>query len=131
MLGFLSKVFGSKSARDIKHIQPLVEKIKAEYSKLGSLSNDELRQKTISFKERITEYLKDTDQKITDLKNEAEKPEVEMSAKTSLYDQVDKLQKNRDKELEDVLMEILPEAFAVVKETARRFTENKTLEVSD
>src|SRR5690606_31854763 len=78
----------------------------------------------------IKEYLKDTDQKINDLKSEAEKPEVEMSVKTSLYDQVDKLQKNRDKELEEVLMEILPEAFAVVKETARRFTENKTLEVS-
>src|SRR5690606_34123528 len=130
MLGFLSKVFGSKSARDIKHIQPLVEKIKTEYSKLSSLSNDELRQKTVSFKERIKEYLKDTDQKINDLKSEAEQPELEMSIKTSLYDQVDKLQKNRDKELEEVLMEILPEAFAVVKETASRFKDNTTLEVS-
>jgi len=130
MLGFLSKVFGSKSARDIKHIQPLVEKIKVEYAKLGSITNDELRQKTISFKERIAEYLKDTDQKINELKTEAEQPDLEMSIKTSLYDQVDKLQKNRDKELEDVLMEILPEAFAVVKETAHRFKDNKTLEVS-
>jgi len=130
MLGFLSKVFGSKSARDIKHIQPLVEKIKVEYAKLSSISNDELREKTVSFKERIAEYLKDTDSKISELKAEAEQPELEMSIKTSLYDQVDKLQKNRDKELEEVLMQILPEAFAVVKETASRFKDNETLEVS-
>src|SRR5690554_1697718 len=130
MLGFLSKVFGSKSARDIKHIQPLVEKIKAEYAKLDSITNDELRNKTIAFKERIAEYLKDTDSEIIKLKAEAEQPDLEMSMKTSLYEQVDKLEKNRDKKLEEVLMEILPEAFAVVKETARRFTENKTLEVT-
>src|SRR5690606_36498859 len=81
-------------------------------------------------KERFAEYLKDTDSKISELKAEAEQPELEMSIKTSLYDQVDKLQKNRDKELEEVLMEILPETFAVVKETASRFKENATLEVS-
>jgi len=130
MLGFLSKVFGSKSARDIKHIQPLVEKIKAEYAKLNSITNDELRSKTITFKERIAERLKETDTEISRLKTEAEQADLEMSVKTSLYEQVDKLEKNRDKELEEVLMEILPEAFAVVKETARRFTENKTLEVT-
>src|SRR5690606_17821487 len=104
--------------------------IKAEFDKLSSLTNDELRQKTISFKERIAEHLKDTDSQIALLKTEAEQPDLEMSIKTSLYDQVDKLQKNRDKELEEVLMQILPEAFAVVKETARRFTENTSLEVT-
>src|SRR5690554_1319217 len=130
MLGFLSKVFGSKSARDIKHIQPLVEKIKVEYAKLDSITNDELRSKTIIFKERIAEHLKETDSEISKLKAEAEQPDLEMSIKTSLYEQVDKLEKNRDKELEEVLMQILPEAFAVVKETARRFTENKSLEVT-
>ncbi|WP_118193525.1 preprotein translocase subunit SecA [Albibacterium indicum] len=130
MLGFLSKVFGSKSARDIKHVQPLVDKIKAEFSKLESISNDELRQKTFSFKERIAEHLKDTDARINELKTEAELPTTDMSTKTSLYEEVDKLEKNRDKELEDVLMQILPEAFAVVKETARRFTENSSLEVT-
>src|SRR5690554_4570767 len=130
MLGFLSKVFGSKSARDIKHIQPLVEKIKVEYAKLDSITNDELRNKTITFKERIAEHLKETDAEISKLKAEAEQADLEMSIKTSLYEQVDKLEKTRDKELEVVLMEILPEAFAVVKETARRFSENKTLEVT-
>src|SRR3546814_19420747 len=107
MLGFLSKVFGSKSARDIKHIQPLVEKIKAEYAKLDSITNDELRSKTIAFKERIAENLKETDSEISKLKKEAEQPDLEMSIHTYLYEKVDKLAKNRDKELEEVLLNIL------------------------
>ncbi|QNL50647.1 preprotein translocase subunit SecA [Olivibacter sp. SDN3] len=130
MLGFLSKIFGSKSDRDIKHIRPLVEKIKEEFSKLESLSNDELRAKTAEFKQRIADYLAEIDAEINELKSEAEQPEVEMAEKNALYDKVDKLTKDRDKKLEEVLMDILPEAFAVVKETARRFTENTTLEVT-
>jgi len=130
MLGFLSKVFGSKSDRDIKHIRPLVEKIKEEFAKLEGLSHDELRAKTDDFKARIAAYLADIDEEIKNLKTEAEQPEVEMAEKNALYDKVDKLLKDRDKKLEEVLMEILPEAFAVVKETARRFTENTTLEVT-
>ena len=130
MLELLSKLFGSKSSRDIKLIQPLVEKTKEEYAKLGGLSNDELRQKTADFKARIQTYLADIDKQITDLKEQAEAPELDINLKTGLYEQVDKLLKDRDKQLEVVLKEILPEAFAVVKDTARRFTENKTIEVT-
>jgi preprotein translocase subunit SecA len=130
MLGFLSKLFGSKSERDIKLIQPLVELIKQEYAKLAGLSNDELRQKTLDFKDRIQTALAGIDKQIADLKTQAEDADLPMSQKTELYDQVDKLQKDRDKELEKVLKEILPEAFAVMKDTARRFTENKTVEVA-
>ena len=130
MLTFLSKIFGSKSERDIKHIHPLVEKIKAEYTKLESLTHDELRAKTVDFKRRITEYLADIDTEIGSLKTEAEQDGVDMTEKTAIYDKVDKLNKDRDQKLEEVLMQILPEAFAVVKETARRFTENTTLEVT-
>ncbi|SEL79233.1 preprotein translocase subunit SecA [Parapedobacter koreensis] len=130
MLTFLSKIFGSKSDRDIKHIQPLVEKIKAEYVKLEGLTNDELRAKTADFKQRITEYLADIDKEISNLKAEADQEEVDMIQKTAIYDKVDKLGKERDQKLEEVLMQILPEAFAVVKETARRFTENTELEVT-
>src|SRR5690606_23343105 len=130
MLTFLSKIFGSKSDRDIKHIQPLVDKIKEEYAKLQSLSHDELRAKTTDFKRRIAEYLTSVDKEINDLKAEAEQEGVDMVQKTAVYDKVDKLGKDRDKKLEEVLMQILPEAFAVVKETARRFTENTELEVS-
>lgn len=130
MLTFLSKIFGSKSERDIKHIHPLVEKIKTEYAKLTSLTHDELRAKTTDFKRRITEYLADIDAEIAGLKTEAEQEGVDMTEKTAIYDKVDKLNKDRDQKLEEVLMQVLPEAFAVVKETARRFTENTQLEVT-
>jgi preprotein translocase subunit SecA len=129
MLEFLGKLFGSKSERDIKLIQPLVEQIKAEYDKLHALSNDELRDKTIGFKDLIQSSLAEIDREIAELRLKADDSELAMSEKTDLYDEVDKLAKDRDKELEKVLMEILPEAFAVMKETARRFTENTTIEV--
>ncbi|HEY0894919.1 MAG TPA: hypothetical protein VGE15_00070, partial [Sphingobacteriaceae bacterium] len=76
MLGFLSKLFGSKSERDIKLIMPIVEQIKAEYAKLSALSHDELRQKTIEFKARIQSHLADIDKQIADLKVEAEAPDL-------------------------------------------------------
>src|SRR5690606_22121295 len=130
MLKFLSKLFGSKSERDIKSIQPIVEKIKGEYSKLTNLSHDELRAKTIEFKSRIQEYLKEIDAEIAELKLKADNHSVDISEKTEVYEQIDKLNKDRDKKLEEILADILPEAFAVVKETARRLTENPILEVT-
>ncbi|WP_293933259.1 preprotein translocase subunit SecA [Sphingobacterium sp. UBA6645] len=129
MLKFLSKLFGSKSERDIKGVQPIVQKIKDEYEKLSGLSHDELRGKTLAFKSRIAEYLQDIDKEIDELKLHAEATE-DMEDKTATYEKVDKLTKDRDKKLEEVLAEILPEAFAVVKETARRFTENKEIKVT-
>ncbi|MEI5983314.1 UNVERIFIED_CONTAM: secA [Trichonephila clavipes] len=129
MLKFLSKLFGSKSERDIKAIMPLVNKIKEEYEKLAGLSHDELRAKTQDFKNRISAYLQDIDNEIADLKKNADSTE-DMEEKTSIYDKIDKLTKDRDKKLEEVLLEILPEAFAVVKDTARRFTVNKAIEVT-
>lgn len=130
MLKFLSKLFGSKSERDIKSVQSIVEKIKQEYEKLSTLSHDELRGKTLSFKDRIKEYLLEIDTEIATLKAEADMDEVDMGKKTEIYEKIDKLTKDRDKKLEEVLMEILPEGFAVVKETARRFTENKEIKVT-
>ena len=130
MLKFLSKLFGSKSERDIKAIQPIVNKIKEEYSKLTNLSHDELRAKTLEFKNRILDYLKDIDSEIAELKVKADDDSADMSEKTSVYERIDKLTKDRDKKLEEVLEKILPEAFAVVKETARRFTENPVMEVT-
>ena len=130
MLALISKLFGSKSNRDIKLIQPLVEKTKEEFAKLSLVSNDELRQKTLDFKIRIQEFLAEIDVEIAEVKAKAESEDLPMNEKTELYDQLDKLQKDRDAELEQVLMEILPEAFAVMKDTARRFTENKTIEVT-
>ena len=130
MLGFLTKIFGSKSERDIKTIQPIVTKINEEYAKLTAISNDELRNKTPYFKEVIAKALGEIDGKINGLKADAENQELALAEKTAIYDQIDALIKDRDKELEVVLMEILPEAFAVVKETSRRFTENEFLTVT-
>ncbi|WP_207422028.1 preprotein translocase subunit SecA [Desertivirga brevis] len=129
MLGFLNKIFGSKSERDIKQIQPIVEQIKAEYAKLTNISDDDLRNRTVEFKARIAGALASIDKEVEELKAKAEET-ADIHEKTEIYDEVDRLGKERDKELEKVLMEILPQAFAVVKETARRFTENKTIQVT-
>ncbi len=131
MLGFISKLFGNKSERDVKGVQPLVEKIKAEFSKLDQISNDELRAKTLDFKARIKAGLEKTDAAIKAAKAEVENDQaLEVNRKVELYTEIDKLEKDRNKELEVILMDILPEAFAVVKETARRLANNRTLEVT-
>ena len=131
MLDFFSKIFGSKSDRDVKSIQPMVEKVKAEFAKLGQLSNDELRAKTIEFKETIATGLSGIDSEIQAIKDRTEnEPGMEVSEKVTLYTQLDKLEKDRNKELEDILLNILPQAFAVVKETAKRLAENKSIEVT-
>ncbi|WP_395617927.1 preprotein translocase subunit SecA [Aquirufa sp.] len=132
MISFISKsvtkIFGTKSERDIKALMPIVESIKNEYSKLNSLSDDELRAKTAEFKLRIGDFVADIDNQITSLHTSAEETE-DVDAKDRFFQQIDALQLERNSRLEVVLMEILPEAFAVVKETARRFTENKQLVV--
>jgi preprotein translocase subunit SecA len=131
MLNFISKLFGSKSDRDVKSILPIVEKVKAEFAKLGGLTNDELRAKTIGFKETIAAGLAAIDGEIGAIKERIEEnPNLDVNEKVELYTQLDKLEKDRNKELEEILMRILPEGFAVVKETALRFKENKTIEVT-
>ena len=131
MLGFISKLFGSKSERDVKAIQPLVEKIKSEFAKLENISNDELRAMTINFKERIAQGLATIDEQIAAIKSDIEtNQEMDVNAKVDLYTRVDKLEKDRNKELEVILSNILPEAFAVVKETAKRFAAGAGIEVT-
>jgi preprotein translocase subunit SecA len=131
MLNFISKIFGSKSDRDVKSLRPIVDRINEEYQKLSNLSHDELRDKTTNFKARIQESLSEINNKIIEIKNNVEQhPEMHLSEKTAFYDEVDKLEKDRNKQLEVVLQDLLPEAFAVMKETARRFTENETIEVT-
>ena len=130
MLGLLSKLFGSKSDRDIKQIQPLVEQIKAVYPQLAALSNDELRVKTQIFKQTIASFLANIDAELAEVKTQSEALDLSIAQKTAIYENLDRLQKERDEQLEKVLLQILPEAFAVVKETARRFTEDKSIEVT-
>ncbi len=116
----------------MKGIQPLVEKIKAEFAKLESISNDELRAKTIEFKETIKTGLESIDAEIKAIKDRTENEVdiADVNEKVELFRQLDKLQKDRDTELEEILMNILPEAFAVVKETARRFAGSAGIEVT-
>ncbi|MEZ5030416.1 MAG: preprotein translocase subunit SecA [Saprospiraceae bacterium] len=125
----LSTVFGSKQDRDIKTYEPLVREINSYADEYRKLSHDALRGKTAEFRQRIAEYLSEIDSDLARLKEESEQT-FDFGEQESLFQQIDELEKDRDKHLEDILKEILPEAFAVVKETARRFSENSTLTVT-
>src|SRR5688572_25202263 len=126
MIGFLSKLFGgNKSEKDVKRILPVVQKINQHFANFSSLSNDELRHKTQEFRQRIQSHLVATDEEIALKNKQAEELAFsDLVGKDNIYQEVDKLKKDRDKKIEEVLEEILPEAFAVIKETARRFKEN-------
>lgn len=132
MLGFLSKIFGgSKSEKDVVKLQPIVEKTNQYFQQFQSLSNDELRNKTVEFRQRIQQHLAEVDKEIAELNVKAEAfTEDEIQEKDVTYQQIDKLKKERDKKIEEALEEIHPEAFAVVKETARRFTNNEELKAT-
>jgi preprotein translocase subunit SecA len=129
MLGFLGKLFGgSKSEKDVKLIQPIVEKVNEYFQQYQSLTNDQLRAKTQEFRQRIQDHLKDIDAEIAAKRAEADAlPDMDIQAKDVIYKDIDILKKTRDAKIEEVLKEIHPEAFAVVKETARRFTGNTEL----
>ena len=125
----VTSIFGSKHEREYKEMQPIVAEINAEYEKLKALSNDQLRNKTVEFRQRIAEHLTAIDKEIADLKETAEKEE-DLQIKDDQYKKVDELRKDRDKQIEVILQELLPEAFAVVKETSYRFSNNEILEAS-
>ncbi|NTW31790.1 MAG: preprotein translocase subunit SecA, partial [Bacteroidetes bacterium] len=131
MLNALKKFFGNKSDRDMKEIAPLAAKIPIEYEVISKLSNDELRQKTIDFKTQIASHLKEEESEIKELRNKLENDlEIENEEKEKIYQTIDKLEKNITKKIEEILLEILPAAFSVMKETAKRFKENEVVEVT-
>ena len=129
MIGFISKLFGgNKSEKDIKGILPQVEQINHHVASYAALSNDELRAKTGEFKERIKDHLREIDEAIAELGKKAEElPFNDITGKDTLYVEIDAQKKKRDEQIEEILNELLPEAFAVVKETARRFKENTSI----
>lgn len=127
----LKKIFGDKSDKDIKEISPLVDKSNEIFDTLRALSNDELREKTNVLRAKIITDTSSLEAEIEKLNKEVEdNPEMEIPEKEAIFKQVDDLTKNVDDKIEEVLMEILPEAFAIVKETASRFKDNETLEVT-
>lgn len=131
MLQLIAKLFGTKSQKDIKAIMPLVEATRKEGEKLTSLSHDDLRNQTREVQKTINEELKETDDQLAALhKQIADNPDLGIQDKESIFAQIDKLELERNKELEKVLMKVLPKAFAIVRETARRFKENEYIEVT-
>ncbi|MGI0107901.1 preprotein translocase subunit SecA [Salinimicrobium sp. WS361] len=124
------KVFvGDKSKKDIKEIQPIVNKILALEKEFEALSLDELREKTVTFKTRIKDALKEVNEQITNLNTEADASE-DITRKEDIYAEIDALKEKSYEISEGVLNEILPEAFATVKETAKRFKDNPQLKVT-
>ncbi len=127
----IAKIFGTKADKDLKELMPYVGLINGEYEKLHSITDDQLRDKTKELKAEINERLKAIDDQIAAIQKQVdENPDMDIHEKEAAFGQIDKLEEKRDEELEVVLLEILPRAFAIVKETARRFTENKKLVVA-
>ena len=129
MLKFITKLFGSsKSEKDVQKILPIVEKANSFFASYANLTNDELRGKTTEFKQRIQNHLVAIDAQIAEKKQIADAlSDTEIHKRDAIYKEVDVLNKERDQKIEEVLAEIQPEAFAVVKETARRFSTNEEL----
>ena len=130
LLGILGKLFGNKYDKDVKEITPLVDKINEEFSKLSSLSNNELREKTTEFKKQISDFISEEKSKIETLKEKSNLTETKTEEKEELYKEIDALEKTVIDKIEKILNTVLPQAFAVVKETAKRFTENESIDVT-
>ena len=129
MFGFLKKIIGTKQDRDLAKYHALVAETNQHFEAYQVLSNDDLRSKTLEFRERISAYLADIDAEIASINDQAIAKE-DFNEKDLLFKELDDLRKSRDKALEEILQDILPEAFAAMKEASRRFTQNETLEVT-
>ena len=124
----LQSLFGNKSTRDMKLIQPLVEKVKATYDEIKALSNDQLRAKTKEIQAYVQNAAKEQKEKIAELKAQIE--ETPIDERESLFNQIDKLEKEALEVYEVALNEVMPVAFGIMHDTARRFTENEEIMVT-
>ena len=120
---FLKSLFGDKSNRDMKLIQPIVEKVKAAYPEIQKLSNDELRAKTKELQQYVQDSAKEQKQQIAELKAKIENTPID--EREDIFNQIDKLEKEVLDLYEQALNEVLPTAFSIMKDTARRFAENE------
>ena len=125
-MSFLNKVlssfFGNKSQKDIKEVMPVLQQIKQEYLRMPRLSNDELRSESALIRKKIRDYIKEEEDEIESLKEQAESGTLPLEEGEKIYDKVDKLEELILKKIEEVLNEVLPTAFAIVKDTARRLS---------
>ena len=126
MANILTKLFGNKSQRDLKEVKPFLDATLAVYPTIAALDNDQLRAKTIEFKERIRKEIETEEGELTQLRQRIEDEyDMPVDEKERLYKRIDDLEKSAYDKTQKVLDAILPEAFAVVKETARRFQSGK------
>ncbi|MBQ2375630.1 MAG: preprotein translocase subunit SecA [Bacteroidales bacterium] len=131
MANFLTKLFGSKSQRDLKELNPILSKCLEAYDQVTKLSNDELRAKTVEFKNLIKQTVASEQSQLDSLQQRIENEfEMSIDEKQKIYTQIEDLEKKIYDKTQFVLDKILPQAFAVVKETAKRFTENEKVEVT-
>lgn len=131
MANFLSKLFGSKSDRDLKEIRPYVDKITAVYPAIKELDNDQLRAKTIEFKDIIRQETEKEENELSTLRKRIdEEYDMPVDEKETIYKRIEELEKISYDKTQEVLDRILPDAFAVMKETARRFAENEEVVVT-
>ncbi|MEM9389303.1 MAG: preprotein translocase subunit SecA [Bacteroidota bacterium] len=131
MLKFIAKILGTKSEKDIKKLMPIVAQINKEYDEFNGISDDELRGKTAAVIDTINAELKSIDDQITALHEKVDtNPDLDINEKEAVFNEIDKLEEDRNEELEKVLKNVLPTAFAIVKETARRFKENEKITVT-
>ena len=124
----ITKLFGNKAQKDMRAIQPVVDQIKAAYESIDALSNDELRARSWALMDKLQAAVADKKARIAELKASIEGTPIEKREK--IYNEVDKLEKEIKDKYEEVLTEILPEAYAIVKSTARRFAQSETVEVT-
>ncbi|MEC9209032.1 MAG: DEAD/DEAH box helicase, partial [Bacteroidota bacterium] len=129
-LNILGKLFGNKYDKDVKEIAPIVDEINKQCEHLTSLTNDELRNKTIDFKKQIHDFISEEKTQIQELTEKANSKELPGEQKEALYKEIDGLEKTILEKIEEILNTILPIAFAVIKETSRRFAENEFVEVT-
>ena len=122
------KIFGTKAERDLKQLQPILAKVLEAYDSIDSLSDDDLRAKSAELRQIIRDRIAEDEARIAEIRQELEK-DIALDEKEALATESDKLVKKVDDEIEQVLNEILPQAFAVMKSTARRFKENETIRV--
>ena len=122
------RIFGTKADRDMKQLRPMLDKVLVAYAAVDKLSDDELREKCQSLKDLIQSRIAEDEARIASIREELEK-EIPLAQKEALATESDKLVKKVDEKIEEVLDQILPDAFAIMKSTARRFKENPTIRV--
>ena len=130
VINIIGKIFGSKADRDLKQLTPYVDKILREYERIDKLDHDELRLETEKIRQIIRDHIEEDEKAKAALREQLEDVEIEVEKKEALATEVDKLTKKIDEKIEEILNDVLPAAFAIMKNTARRFKENKTITVT-